>query len=107
MNQNKIPHTNTALILGILSYIGCCCLTGFSGLILSGVGLYFVKKGEETFAQNPEAYDNYKELKTAKIVVIVALALSFISAALYLIFRAMGIDEQAVQTLMEEMQNIQ
>ncbi len=107
MKQNKIPHTKTALILGILSYIGCCCLTGFSGLILSGVGLYLVKKGEEAFELNPEVYDNYKELKTAKIVVIVAMVLSFISAALYLIFKAMGIDEHSVQALMEEMQNMQ
>lgn len=107
MNTQKIPHTSTALILGILSYIGCCCLTGFSGLILSGVALYLVKKGEDAYEENPDAYHNYKELRTVKIVVIIALVLSFISAALYIVFRSMGIDEQAVQTLLEEMQNAQ
>lgn len=102
--MNKIPNSTTALVLAILAFIGCCCFTGFTGVILSGISLYLVKKGEATFAENPEAYNNYKQLKTAKVVAIVALILSAIMAAFYIILKAQGIDEQSIQMMIEELQ---
>ncbi len=105
--MNKIPNSTTALVLGILAFVGCCCFTGFSGILLSGIALYLVKKGEETYAENPDAYDNYKQLKTAKVVAIVALILSAIMAAFYIILKAKGVDEQSIQMMLEELQELQ
>lgn len=102
--MNKIPNSTTSLVLAILAYVGCCCFTGFTGILLSGISLYLIKKGEATFAENPDAYDNYKQLRTAKVVAIVALILSAIMAAFYIILKAKGIDEQSLQMMLEELQ---
>jgi len=103
--MNKIPNSTTALVLSILAYIGCCCFTGFSGILLSGISLYLIKKGEAVYAEAPEAYDNYNQLKTAKVVAIIALILSAVMAAFYIILKAQGIDEQTIQMMIEELQN--
>jgi hypothetical protein len=75
MEKQKLPNEQAVMILGLLSFIGCCCTNGILGVILSGTGLYLANKSEQLYKQNPEQY-NLGSLNTWKIVNIVSLAIS-------------------------------
>jgi len=79
MEKQKLPNATTSLILGILSFIACCCSAGLGGIILSGIALYLANKDRKTYAENPELYENYKQVNTARTVAIVGLVLAAIS----------------------------
>lgn len=79
MEQQKLPNVTISLILGIISFVGCCCSSGLGGLLLSGIALYLAKKDEKLYLENPEIYENYSQLKTAKTIAIVGLVLAAIT----------------------------
>lgn len=79
METRKLPNTTTSLVLGILSFLACCCSSGIGGVIFSGIALYLAKKDEKLYMAEPEAYNNYDQLKTAKIVALVGLVLAALS----------------------------
>lgn len=74
MEQQKLPNETLIIILGIFGYL-CCCFSGF-GIIPSGIGFYLAKKSEKLFAENPELYNNASQIKTGKIISLVALILN-------------------------------
>lgn len=84
MEKQKLPNEQTVMILGILSFIGCCCTNGILGAVLAGVGLYLAKKDEKLLMENP---DNYLpgSLNTWKTVNLVSLIISAIFV-LYLVY---------------------
>ena len=94
MEQQKLPNATIALILGIISLIACCCSAGIGGLIFSGIALFLVKKDTKLYAENPEGYSNFSQLKTAKIIAIIGLALAVIALlwSAYSIFSIGGLD---------------
>ncbi|MCD8519001.1 MAG: hypothetical protein LRY32_05545 [Flavobacterium sp.] len=47
MEKQKLPNEQAVMILGLISFIGCCCTNGFLGLLLSGLGIYFANKSEK------------------------------------------------------------
>jgi hypothetical protein len=57
MEKQKLPNEQAVMILGLLSFIGCCCTSGILGVILSGIGLYLANKSEKMYKQNPEQYN--------------------------------------------------
>ncbi len=88
MEQQKLPNVTLSLVLGIISFIACCCSSGIGGLLFSGIAYFFVNKDEKLYAQNPELYSNYSQLKTAKIIAIIGLilaAINLIIAVVYII----------------------
>jgi hypothetical protein len=107
MEKQKLPNEQAVMILGLLSFIGCCCSSGILGVILSGIGLYLANKSEQLFKQNPEQY-NLGSLNTWKIVNIVSLAISavFVIRLIYLL-STVGIGEMQEQfmQMMEEAQS--
>lgn len=84
MEKQKLPNQTAIMILGITSFIGCCCTNGVLGLILAGIGLYLANKDEKLYAESPDVYD-LGALKTWKIVNIISLVISAIFV-IYLIF---------------------
>lgn len=36
MEKQKLPNEQSTMILGLTSFIGCCCTSGILGLVLSG-----------------------------------------------------------------------
>ena len=90
MEKQKLPNAIISLVLGIISFIGCCCTNGFGGLVLSGIALYLAKKDEKTYAENPDLYSNFSQVKTAKIIAIIGLVLSGIIVAIVLYMLATG-----------------
>ena len=108
MEQKKLPNGVLSIVLGIFGFL--CCCTGFLGAISSGIGFYLAKKSENIYKQNPEEYDNYQQIKTAKIITLIALILSVLMIVrwVYIIVNAGGfgafIEEfsEAYQQAMEQ-----
>lgn len=103
MENQKLPNATIALVLAIISFIGCC-FWGLGGIILAGIALYLANRDKALYLQNPELYDNYGQVKTARILAIISLvlsALTFISMIVTLISLG-GIE--AYFDMIEEMQ---
>jgi hypothetical protein len=74
MEQQKLPNATAIIVLGIFGYL-CCCFAGL-GVIPSAIAFFMARKSEKIYAENPELYDNASQIKTGKIVALVALILS-------------------------------
>lgn len=81
MEQQKLPNATLILVLGILSIPTCCCY-GVIGLILGVTAIILANKASKVYAENPEAYTGYQNVKTGKILGIIGIVL----AVLYIIF---------------------
>ncbi len=79
MEQQKLPNAQISLILGIISFVACCCSSGLGGLLFSGIAFYLAKKDEKLYNENPDGYSNFSQLKTAKTVAIIGLVLAVIA----------------------------
>lgn len=104
MEQQKLPNVTIALVLGIISFIGCCCTSGFGGVLFSGIALFLTNKDEKLYKENPENYSNFGQLKTAKIIAIIGLVLSVLVIAFYFYAKSTGMYEEMMEQL-QEMQN--
>lgn len=100
MEKQKLPNEKAVMILGLTSFVGCCCTSGLLGVILSGIGLYLAKKSEATYNENPEVYE-LGALNTWKIVNMVALVLSVLTLGYSIYMKATGKDIEQQQQLME------
>ena len=52
MEQQKLPNATISIVLGIISFIGCCCTSGFGGVVLSGIALFLAKKDEKKYIES-------------------------------------------------------
>jgi hypothetical protein len=75
MEQRKLPNATISLVLGIISFIACCFSSGIGGVLLSGIALFLANKDKKLYDANPDDYDNYSQVKTAKIIAIIGLVL--------------------------------
>lgn len=74
MEDRKLPNGIAIIVLGIFGYL-CCCFAGF-GIIPSGIAFFMAQKSEKLYTKNPELYDNMSQIKTGKIVALIALILN-------------------------------
>ena len=81
MEQQKLPNSTLILVLGILSLVTCCCY-GFIGLILGIIALVLAKKATALYAENPEGYTGFQNVKTGKILALIGVILS----AIYIVY---------------------
>lgn len=81
MEQQKLPNATTSIVLGSISFICCCFSAGIGGIILSGIALFLTKKDEALYAEQPELYSNFSQVKTAKIIAIIGLVIAALSLA--------------------------
>lgn len=102
MEQQKLPNVTIALVLGIISFIGCCCSSGFGGILFSGIALFLINKDTKTYQENPQEYSNFGQLKTAKIVSIIGLVLSLITVGLYIFLKSTGAYEEMMEDFMRD-----
>lgn len=107
MEQQKLPNATISIVLGIISFIGCCCSSGFGGVILSGIALFLAKKDENKYKENPELYSNYGQVKTAKIIAIIGLVLGLIIVAIYLYLMFTGQLDDMKDRYMEMLEEMQ
>ncbi len=103
MEQQKLPNVTISLILAILSILCCCLPYGSGSIILGGISLFLTRKDEAIYNENQDLYNNYGQLKTAKIIAIIGLALGVILLilAIYLSFSG---QDQVWQEYLENMQ---
>lgn len=84
MERQTLPNSTLILVLGILSIVGCCCY-GIIGLILGIVTIVLAKKATALYAENPELYEGYNNVKTGKILAYVGIGLSVIYVIIMII----------------------
>ncbi|WCO03014.1 CCC motif membrane protein [Psychroserpens ponticola] len=105
--QEQLQNSTLILVLGILSIVTCCCY-GIVGLILGIVTIVLAKKATKIYAENPDLYTGFKNVKTGKILAIIGLILS----VLYLLFTLWAVmtfgwealqDQELMQERMREM----
>ena len=96
MEQQKLPNVTISLVLGIISFIACCCSSGIGGIIFSGIAFFLANKDKKTLdsSEDPSIYTNAGQLNTARIIAIVGLVLGVISLliGIYQIIAAGGWD---------------
>jgi hypothetical protein len=79
MEQQQLPNATLILVFGILSIVTCCCY-GVIGLILGIVALILASKATKVYAENPELYTGYQNVKTGKILAIIGIVLNVLFA---------------------------
>lgn len=110
MEQRKLPNATAVLILGILSIPGCCFYA--VGLVFGIIALVMAKKDMALYRSEPEAYDNYSNLNTGRILAIIGIVLNalmliaIVFAIMFFGFAALQ-DPELLRQRMEEMQNMQ
>lgn len=77
MEQQKLPNSTLILVLGILSIPTCCCY-GVVGLILGIVAIVLANKATKLYAENPEGYTGFQNVKTGKVLAIIGIVLAVI-----------------------------
>lgn len=77
MEQEKLPNGTMIIVLGVLGYL-CCCLAGL-GIIPSAIAYFMATKAEKIYAENPDGYDNASQIKTGKIVALIAVILNVLA----------------------------
>jgi len=96
MEQQKLPNVTISLVLGIISFIACCCSWGIGGILLSGIALFLINKDKKTLeaSGDPSIYTNASQLNTARIIAIIGLVLAVLTLLLIIfqIITAGGID---------------
>jgi len=102
MEQQKLPNVTIVIVLSIIGLV-CCCVAGIPGILFGGIGLILALKDEKLYKENPNDYSNYSQLKTAKILAIVALAIG----VLYLAYTFFQISQMGGwDAYMEQVQEI-
>nr|WP_321234249.1 CCC motif membrane protein [uncultured Psychroserpens sp.] len=95
--QEQLQNSTLILVLGILSIVTCCCY-GVIGLILGIVTIVLANKATAIYAENPDLYSGFQNVKIGKILAIIGLVLS----ALYLIFTIWAIMTFGWETMQDQ-----
>jgi len=75
MEKQKLPHSQAALILGIISIVTACCCYGLPGLILGFIGMKEAKKAKAIHEENPEMYKGLNNAETGRITSIIGVVI--------------------------------
>ncbi|MBP8066399.1 MAG: DUF4190 domain-containing protein [Flavobacterium sp.] len=103
--KQKLPNASAVMILGVLSIITCCCY-GILSILLGGVGIYLANKDTAVYNQNPNAYTNFKNIKTGKVLCIIGIVLGVLAIAYFAwIISVVGMDALQDPQLMQERLN--
>ena len=104
MIKEKLPYSQSALILGILSIVTACCCGGFIGLIFGFIGLNNSNKAIAIHYENPESFDGINNANTGRITSIIGIVVGLISAA-WLIFKLSSGEYQLMIEQYQELLN--
>ena len=83
MDFQKLPNSQTVLILGIAAILGSCCCNGIVGIICGIIGLQLYKKDLALYTANPSAYSDFNNLKTGRILCIIGLVMGILFLAYF------------------------
>ncbi len=77
MEKQQIPNGTLALVMGILSIIGCCCY-GLPGLVFGIVAVILAGKATKIYKEAPEDYTGFGNVQAGKIMGIIGIVLSLL-----------------------------
>lgn len=106
MEKQKLPNEQSSMILGISSFIGCCCTNGILGLILAGIGYNLANKDEKLLRENPEQY-NPGSISTWKTVNLISLIISGLTLLWLIYMLVTGKYDEMQSQYMEMLQQMQ
>ncbi|RCT54548.1 CCC motif membrane protein [Winogradskyella sp. KYW1333] len=102
MEKQMLPNATLALVMGILSIVGCCCY-GLPGIIFGIVAIIISTKSEKLYKENPENYLGYGNVKAGKIMGIIGIVLSILLVLFYVwLVVTFGWEALQDQELMQE-----
>ncbi len=108
MEKQKLPHSQSALILGIVSIITACCCYGIPGLVLGFIGINNAKKAKAIHNENPDTYKGVKNAETGRITSIIGIVFGVL-ITIWLIFiistGKYGEMMEQYKEMIEQMQN--
>lgn len=102
MNNEKLPHSQSALIFGILSIVTACCCWGIIGLVFGLIGLSNANKAITIHNENPDNYDGINNANTGRITSIIGIVIGL----LYLIWLIYLISTGEFNVMIEQYQQI-
>ncbi len=79
MDKEKLPHSQSALILGIVSIFTACCCFNIVGIIIGIIGLSQAKKAMAIHNNDPNQYDGINNAKTGKTTSTIGIVIGVIS----------------------------
>ncbi|MBU2949253.1 CD225/dispanin family protein [Tamlana agarivorans] len=97
MEQKKLPNSTLILIFGILSIPFFCCY-GFISIILGIVAIILASKASKIYAENPDMYSGYQNVKVGKILAIIGVVLGI----LFIAFMAWMVSYFGMEALQDE-----
>lgn len=102
MEQQKLPNSTLILVFGIISIVTCCCY-GVIGLIFGIIAVVLASKATKVYAENPELYTGFSNVKTGKILAIIGIVLNLIYIGYVIwVISTFGIDTLQDPELMQE-----
>jgi len=102
MIKERLPYSQSALILGIISIFTSCCCGGFIGLIFGIFGLNNSRKAISLHFKNPEMYDGINNANTGRITSIIGIVIGSISTIWLIYLLSSG----EYEIMMEQYQQI-
>jgi len=87
MTQQQLPGASNAVTMGVIGLVlAFCCWP--AGVIFSIIALNGAKKADTLFQANPGTYSGHENVKTAKILSYIGIALSIIVLILTILYFA-------------------
>ena len=86
MNQQPLPGASSVLTLGIISIVSTLICCGPFGAIFSIITLVKAKTATQLYNQNPEAYTDFSNVKTGKILAYIGLAFALIGLIILIVY---------------------
>jgi len=102
MNKEKLPYSQSALVLGIVSIFTACCCWGIIGVILGLIGLSNANKAIKVHNENPDMYDGINNAMTGKTTAIIGIVIGSIFVLVFVYLMNTG----QYQIMMEQYQQI-
>ena len=108
MEKQKLPHSQSSLILGIISIVAFCCCWGIVSIVLGAIGINEAKKAKKIHDENPDMYHGINNANTGRITSIIGLILGILTLiyGIYFFISVGGVEGymEKVNEIMEQYQ---
>lgn len=103
MERQQLPNSTLILVFGILSIVGCCCY-GVVGLIFGIIAIVLAKKATKMYAESPEMYIGYQNVKSGRILAIIGVSLSVIYIVILIVILIVYGGIEGIMEMQRELQ---
>jgi len=90
MYKEKLPYSQSALILGVSSIITACCCWGLIGIILGIIGLSNANKAIRIHEADPDIFDGVNNAQTGRTTAIIGIILGILLLAWHIYLLSSG-----------------